>query len=82
MCALGRLHTKRYFPLNSFGYTQTGETRQSKARGTDAEALPKLSAEERRQIRAKLNELDATEWVDEGTFCGLEANAETIRRIP
>ena len=30
------------------------------------EALPKLSPEERREIRAKLNELDEGEWLDEG----------------
>jgi len=30
------------------------------------EALPKLSPEERREIRAKLNELDAGEWFDDG----------------
>jgi putative addiction module component (TIGR02574 family) len=30
------------------------------------EALPKLSPEERREIRAKLNELDGAEWLDEG----------------
>ena len=30
------------------------------------EALPKLSPEERREIRAKLNELDTEEWFDNG----------------
>jgi len=30
------------------------------------EALPKLSPEERREIRAKLNELDDEEWFDNG----------------
>jgi len=30
------------------------------------EALPKLSAEERREIRAKLNELDEQDWLDDG----------------
>jgi putative addiction module component (TIGR02574 family) len=30
------------------------------------EALPKLSPEERREIRAKLNELDDEEWSDNG----------------
>jgi hypothetical protein len=30
------------------------------------EALPKLSPEERREIRAKLNELDAKEWLMTG----------------
>jgi putative addiction module component (TIGR02574 family) len=30
------------------------------------EALPKLSAEERREIRAKLNELDNEAWFDNG----------------
>ena len=30
------------------------------------EALPKLSQEERREIRAKLNGLDAEEWFDDG----------------
>jgi putative addiction module component (TIGR02574 family) len=30
------------------------------------EALPKLSPEERREIRAKLNELDEEEWLDDG----------------
>jgi hypothetical protein len=30
------------------------------------EALPKLNAEERREIRAKLNELDAETWFDNG----------------
>jgi putative addiction module component (TIGR02574 family) len=30
------------------------------------EALPRLSPEERREIRAKLNELDEEEWLDEG----------------
>jgi hypothetical protein len=30
------------------------------------EALPKLSPEERREIRAKLNELDDEEWLDDG----------------
>jgi hypothetical protein len=30
------------------------------------EALPKLSAEERREIRAKPNELDNEEWFDNG----------------
>jgi putative addiction module component (TIGR02574 family) len=29
------------------------------------EALPKLTPEERREIRAKLNELDGQEWLDE-----------------
>jgi hypothetical protein len=30
------------------------------------EALPKLNAEERREIRAKLNELDRETWFDNG----------------
>ena len=30
------------------------------------EALPKLSPEERREIRAKLNEFDDEEWFDNG----------------
>jgi len=30
------------------------------------EALPKLNAEERREIRAKLNELDSETWFDNG----------------
>ena len=30
------------------------------------EALPKLNAEERREIRAKLNELDIETWFDDG----------------
>ena len=30
------------------------------------EALPKLSAEERREIRAKLNDLDNEAWFDNG----------------
>jgi hypothetical protein len=30
------------------------------------EALPKLSPEERQEIRAKLNELDGEEWLDNG----------------
>ena len=30
------------------------------------EALPKLTAEERREIRAKLNELDGEAWFDNG----------------
>jgi hypothetical protein len=30
------------------------------------EALPKLNAEERREIRAKLNELDNETWLDNG----------------
>ena len=30
------------------------------------EALPKLSPEERREIRAKLKELDDEEWLDDG----------------
>jgi hypothetical protein len=30
------------------------------------EALPKLNAEERREIRAELNELDSEAWFDNG----------------
>jgi hypothetical protein len=30
------------------------------------EALPKLNAEERREIRAKLNELESETWFDNG----------------
>ena len=34
------------------------------------EALPKLNAEERREIRAKLNELDRETWFDSGHLSG------------
>jgi hypothetical protein len=35
-------------------------------------ALPKLSAEERREIRAKLSELDNEAWFDNGELSGQE----------
>src|SRR6202521_5051896 len=36
------------------------------------EALPKLNAEERREIRAKLNELDSETWFDNGELSAQE----------
>jgi hypothetical protein len=44
------------------------------------EALPKLSAEERREIRAKLNELDNEAWFDTGELS--EEEKEIIEARP
>jgi putative addiction module component (TIGR02574 family) len=51
------------------------------------EALPKLSPEERREIRAKLNELDTEEWFDDGELseqekAKIEARLDEYDRNP
>jgi putative addiction module component (TIGR02574 family) len=43
------------------------------------EALPKLSPEERREIRAKLNELDDEEWLDDGELSEREKAIIEVR---
>ena len=43
------------------------------------EALPKLSPEERREIRAKLDELDGAEWLDEGELTEQEKKIIEMR---
>lgn len=44
------------------------------------EALPKLTPEERGEIRAKLNELDDQEWFDEGEL-SQEEKAMIVARL-
>ena len=51
------------------------------------EALPKLSPEEREEIRAKLNELDQAEWLDDGELSErekaiIEARLQEYERNP
>jgi putative addiction module component (TIGR02574 family) len=51
------------------------------------EALPKLSPEERQEIRAKLNELDEAECLDEGELTDqekaiIEARLDEYERNP
>ena len=51
------------------------------------EALPKLNAEERREIRAKLNELDSETWFDNGELneqekATIEARLDEYDRNP
>ena len=51
------------------------------------EALPKLNAEERREIRAKLNELDRETWFDNGELSEqqkaiIEARLDEYNRNP
>jgi len=43
------------------------------------EALPKLSPEERREIRAKLDGLDGAEWLDEGELTEQEKKIIEMR---
>ncbi len=50
-------------------------------------ALPKLSPQERREIRAKLNELDGDEWLDGGELTEqekaiIEARLEEYEKNP